>query len=333
MNESIELVGEVIRTSKRAYGEWSWALIAPDASEDASADEEIKIVGDLGRLRVGSRVIAHGQWKEHSRWGKQFVVTGVAVDLPKLQDGIETWLMDTLPQIGPVRARECVRRWPGDTLWAIIERDPMALRVLGLSEEQTNLLVHAYEEAKGSRVFYVTGFTFGLSSAEVRRIARYVGKDDGQTARYSTSDIWSEVAENPHILYHHFDFSFARAEEVGRIVRADLRHPSRFAAALCEVLRVESRNGHTVVSSSNIYDGLMAVFNNSQESINTDDVNAGLILAGEKGWIVESTYSEGLALASLDRAEGHIAKKIKDMLHVRAWAQGVALDGHDDSVG
>lgn len=317
MDESIEIVGEVIRVSPRVYGEWSWALVHPD---DPDA-EEIKIVGELGRLRVGSRVIAHGQWKEHSRWGRQFVVTGLAVDLPKLQDGIETWLKDTLPQIGPVRARECVERWPGDELWRIIEHEPMALRVLGLSEEQTARLVLAYKATKSSREFYITGFSFGLSSAEVRRIAQYVKTDGERPPRYVTADIWGEVTEDPYILYHHFEFSFARTEDIARVVGSDARRPSRFAAGLCEALRVESRNGHTVVPFEAIHDCLSQVFNNSQEFIDDNDLNAGLTLAGERGQVVESAYAEGLALTTLDSSEASIAYKIKQMLHVRAWTR------------
>lgn len=316
--ESI-LHGEVVRTAKKDYGDWSWASIFTDDKR------QVKIVGDFGLLRLGTRVTVVGKPNQHPVYGEELLVRGLVEDLPR-GDAVVRWLMATLPGIGPVRAQECVQRW-GSGLWGIIEKEPMALRVLGLSEEQVNTLVAAYNNSLLSRDFYIAGLELGLNLTEVRSVWKRNVRDYPANER-----TWDRYIKDPHELYHSVHFSFARTQELISQWKVEVSVVDRIAAGVCEVLRAAARDGNTVLDLSNVYAGLTLLFHDVGIAVTDAELDDGVEKSVALGRVVDVEIDDQpyMALKRYRRAERSVCAAIFRMRVVEANLE-IAKEVDDDN--
>lgn len=291
----VEVRGEIVKTAKRDYGDWSWALLRVEHPKPG----QIKIVGDFPRLRVGARVTAVGTQHEHPTFGAELRVRALLEDLPT-KNGVVQWLLATLPGIGPVRARECVERWP-DTLWEIIEQQPLALRILGLSEEQVQALQDAYWEARSSRAFYIEGIELGLSLSEIRVCWSLLRRRKIAPNERS----WAPFRAQPLDLYYYARFSFARVEQLIELWRVQVPIEQRVAAGVSEVLRAAGRDGHTVMQLDHAFEAVALLFHELELELTDQELIRGVDVAIEIGRVadVDLYGTPGLSLSATAKQE------------------------------
>lgn len=115
-------------------------------------DDDTTWVGDVGESTgKGSVVTADGHWEpaKNPRFPDNFVIDDIVNILPYSNSGLQTWLMDRLPDIGEERAKDLVKRFPGEELFQIIENDPEKLTaVRGITSERAQKISEAYETYK-----------------------------------------------------------------------------------------------------------------------------------------------------------------------------------------
>jgi len=105
--------------------------------EVSSDGELLTVVGVLGGVSVGERLLLYGEYVNHPNFGPQFKATAAERILPSGAAAIEKYLGGgAIPGIGPVLASRIVRRFGEDT-FEIIEKDPDALAsVKGVSPKK-----------------------------------------------------------------------------------------------------------------------------------------------------------------------------------------------------
>ena len=96
-------------------------------TRDDSA-EEVTFVGTFPELQSGEPFVVTGEWKTHSRWGRQFAAESVTPIVPTSAEGIERYLAaGHVKGIGSTLARRLVERF-GDDVLRILDEEPNRLR-------------------------------------------------------------------------------------------------------------------------------------------------------------------------------------------------------------
>jgi len=228
-----EFSGEIVQISSRFWANgWGHAVVRLDSTKDTA-----RVVGSLEGHRVGMRVSFTGSWVNNPRFGAQIEVVSIVCDLPVDHRGVSQWIMDVLPQIGPVRAAECVNRFGIPGLWEAIESDPVKLCVIpGITEDRAKEISNAYALFKANKDRDVELFDLGLEKKEITRLA----------ARHT--DLLPYIKENPYKLYYNDGFSFPRACVIAEASGLENEDP-RSVEAICveRIRRVCYDSGHTYV--------------------------------------------------------------------------------------
>lgn len=178
----MEAVRGILKSLSPSYnGGWRFGSLEPD----------ISIVGPIGDQRTGDLLVCTGAWKSHSKYGRQFQVETVAVEVPKDVMGIRHYLDRHFKFIGPVTAGKLVEAF-GENLFQIMEADPEALtKISGITRTRAEEIHREYLGIKNDQeldVFFASnGITLNLRN---RLVDRYGSK----------ANAIKVIKENPYVL-------------------------------------------------------------------------------------------------------------------------------------
>src|SRR5436305_7074627 len=111
MAETITLTVQRVRFHSNETG-----FTVATGVDDASG-EELTVVGNFPRLEVGEVVSVTGEWRDDSKWGRQFVAASVAQVVPTSAEGIQAYLTaGHVKGIGEALAERLVRKFGADLL-------------------------------------------------------------------------------------------------------------------------------------------------------------------------------------------------------------------------
>jgi len=230
------IVGEL--TAFRAVGSDGWGVGCVTAAKDG---ERHAITGKLLGVQVGDTIEIEGTWVESERYGEQFKVRRCTATTPQTDRGLIAWL-STLPNLGDSRARELVAAF-GDTLWAVIERDPAQLCVVsGITPARAEAIAAAYHANRANRDHMILLRGWGLTDNQIARCVE----------RWETlPDVVEAIRFNPYQLSQCvYGFGFMRADKVAMAAGVPYDSPQRIHAALEHVLEEAVANdGHMYMPS------------------------------------------------------------------------------------
>lgn len=190
-----------------------------------------------GGIDIGDDVGFLARYKEDPRYGGQYRVEKIAMHLPSRQN-LVTWVLQRMPQIGPVRAKALQERF-GTDIWDVIDSDPMLLtEVDGIGEERARGIAHAFQYEKDNIAAYTKLLNLGLDPRVLivllrKKIAAW------ELAQYSELD--------PYQLLKYSGIKFEDIDQLGRSRGIDKHDPRRVCGAVLHVLRERKRDGHTAV--------------------------------------------------------------------------------------
>lgn len=90
------------------------------------ATAPVTIRGVLGNVKPGEMLKLWGNWEQHPQYGQQFKVESHLVTEPKTLEGMERYLANTLPGIGPQLAKRIVKNF-GERTFEILDEQPELL--------------------------------------------------------------------------------------------------------------------------------------------------------------------------------------------------------------
>ena len=293
--EVLSIVGVVTRRSNEAYADgWGFATVV-------AGGRDYKIVGSIGGITLNMTVCVEGTVVKHPTYGIQIKVVRIWEDDPKNEAGMISWMSKRLPQIGPKRAAEIIRKFGVDKMFHVIEYEPYRLKEIdGITEERTREIIDAYAKYKREQETFIGLYRLGFNKTETNRIMR-VWQEDPLEA----------LSKNPFELYGAVQgFTFKRLDEIRDDVGLPEDHPPRLETALVDrAKRRCQERGHTVTDFDDfVLD--VADWIEQDEELMMEHLG-DMVKAHQLAF-----FGRGVMLYTLDADEEEISTKIKELLRV-----------------
>lgn len=186
-------------------------------------------------LDQGDEVLIEGRWKQNDR-GPMLMVSSARKTLPQTEKGMAAWLAKArIPGIGKVRAERLVDQFGLDALKKIVERDPVAEKITGKKALEGAAVALEKRMVEAEIGTMLSGY--GVGSAVQGKIM----KKYGATTQHMLTD-------RPYDLITDIKgIAFTTADKIALSAGIPKDSPERIRAAIVEVLRMASTDGHTAM--------------------------------------------------------------------------------------
>ena len=206
--------------------------------------------GNFPPVHAGERVRLTGDWGEHPKFGKQFVVTGCEILQPKGESGLIAYLASGIfAGIGEKTAEKLVTIF-GENLPNILDKDPGSLRgtVRGLSGKRLEKFIDDWNLQQESRKALLFLYKLGFTGAKAMSVWNLYKEE--------TEDI---VSENPYALCEEpFAYSFEIADNAAKKMDFEESANLRLRAAITYILReAKYDGGHAFMPRENLLQNTM----------------------------------------------------------------------------
>lgn len=292
-HEVVKLRGELVAFNMRGSDGWGTGTLRADGGQYHA------IVGKILAASIGQSVELEGAWDEHPQYGRRLKIKSCVSVVPTSEDGIIAWLVSTLPDLGPSRARQLVRRF-GTDLWTTIDMNPLALTsVDGITAKRADAIRAAYKKHEAERDDMIKLRGWGLTDTQIARCIE---------EWRSLKTIIERIQENPYQLASVvYGFGFLRADAVAMKAGVKYDSPYRVAAGVEHVLEEATTKGHCFMPS-----GALTAMGAKLLGVQPDLVKTALRTAVRNGRAVRRgarVYS-----ARLDEAEEQCAVALRRLL-------------------
>jgi exodeoxyribonuclease V alpha subunit len=291
------ILQEVFFSDDTGYG--VYRLEVQEAS-DKSISDEVTIVGHFLRPVAGETYACEGEWKEHPRFGAQYIVSKINKELPKTEQAIIKYLSSGLFHgIGKKTAEKIVAGL-GENALHIIASNPAALaEIPGVSHTQANTIAESLGEHQALEEAMVLLYQYGLGAALALRVV--------QRFKQETVKV---IKENPYLLIDEIEgIGFFKADEIAKAQGFSSHAPERYEAAILYSLHEASNEGHVYLTRKELHTNSEELLTEIDESIFEDAL--GNLLEKKKVMMEE----DRIYLVTLFYAEFNMALKCKVMLH------------------
>ena len=258
---------------------------------------------------IGSVLTLKGEWQD-TQYGKQFKAKSADIQIPDTREGVLGFLQ-TVPNIGEVRARLIVDRLGADAIKKMIE-DPTCIKGIGgMGEKQAEVAVADLRERKNMIETEALLAEMGFGMKTRQRIAKDFGDDLRQM-----------IDENPYRLLNLDGVTFYHVDSwVLKTGRMSTDDPLRVAAVIVEALKKQAERGHTWADSQTIISGAKKL--NLARPVPYEALPAGIEKAIEENMV--TPVPNGFGLKPLVAAEDNCFYKLTGLLAKNAELGSVEL--------
>ncbi|MFP4316947.1 MAG: ATP-dependent RecD-like DNA helicase [Desulfovibrionales bacterium] len=193
------------------------------------------VVGCMPGVSSGDVLKLGGCWKEHAKFGRQFMVEHFEQVMPATKAGIKRYLGSGMIRgIGPVMAERLVSRF-GEKILDILDEDPeQLLSIDGLGPKKLESIKSSWEEQRSIRNLMLFLQTHEVPPGFAGRIFR----------RYGTQAV-ARLKENPYDLaWDITGIGFKTADSMALKLGFEPDSPRRLEAALVHSLKIFGDKGH-----------------------------------------------------------------------------------------
>jgi exodeoxyribonuclease V alpha subunit len=278
-----------------AFAVWSGAV----------GSEPIVLTGPLGHVSPADELVCVGEYAEHARYGRQFVVESFHAVLPSSAEGVQRWLISRVPGIGPMFARSIVAHFGAENVFAELDRDPGQLRQVrtrsgrAMSRTTVERAIEAWREVGTIRAVETFLFTHGIGAGLAARLVREYG-----------DDVIHVLHHDPYRLTEVRGIGFKNADRIAQSLGIEPDDPARLRAGVRFVLQTAESDGNTFVLPEELWQ------------------SAGRLLGVGDPDSLESAVRSLVAEAELVVEEGRIYRselwetehRLGELLGVRAYA-------------
>ncbi|MGC5328822.1 SF1B family DNA helicase RecD2 [Brevibacillus sp. SYSU BS000544] len=213
------------------YNEENWYGVIRLKIEETTEEfneSEVVIVGHFPRPHPDELYTFYGEWKNHSRFGVQYVVHRYERETPKTKAGVEKYLASGLfSGIGKKTAKRIVEHLGVDALTVIADQPERLEEIPGISKERARQIFQSVCEHRSLERTMVFLYEFGIGVHLALRIY--------QTYKLETMDI---LSENPYKLIEDIQgIGFKKADEIAREMGIGADSAQRAQAAALFVLQ------------------------------------------------------------------------------------------------
>ncbi|MGD8188881.1 SF1B family DNA helicase RecD2 [Brevibacillus ginsengisoli] len=287
------------------YNEENWygviRLKIEETTEDYS-ESEVIVVGHFPRPHPDELYTFYGTWKNHAKFGVQYVVDRYERETPKTKAGVEKYLASGLfSGIGKKTAKRIVEYLGVDALTIIAEQPERLEEIPGLSKERARQIFQSVLEHRSLERAMVFLYEFGIGVHLALRIY--------QTYKTETMDV---ITDNPYKLIEDIQgIGFKKADEIARSNGIGASSPERAGACALFVLQESGYGeGHVFLSEMELCDRTLRLLHECGGHVFTrEDIQQTLQLMFEDQRIVWE--EDRVYLPSLFFAEIGLAKRMR----------------------
>ena len=197
--------------------------------------ELVTVVGNMSIINVGSVLNLKGEWKQDSKYGKQFSAQECIEAIPATVAGIEKYLGSGLIKgIGPVYAKKIVKKFKEETIDIIEEETDRLIEVDGIGQKRIEMIKKTWQEQKEIKNVMLFLQGHGVSTAFAVKIYKTYGNDSIKL-----------VQENPFRLADDiWGIGFKTADQIARKLGFAPDSYERCRAGIIYILNQIANDGH-----------------------------------------------------------------------------------------
>ena len=277
-----------------------WSVLRVECSSPKGL---VTAVGSFPQLEAGESVELEGEWAEHSKFGKQFLVKSFQTVTPTGGEALVLYLSSGLfPGIGPVTAKRMVARFGEQTL-EIMDLHPEKLsEIPGLRGKRLKELLSAWKELRESRETLLFLYSHQITGATAMKLWRHY-----------LSATMAVIRENPYILAEEvWGIGFIKADEIALKLGITPDSYKRLRAGLRFTLTRATTQGHTFLPRNSLLEQSSEILRLEQ-----DEEAHNRLLYSLEGLISDQELDlqgDAVWLPALRRAEESISKWVRGSL-------------------
>lgn len=250
----------------------------------------------------GEEIRFFGEFKEHNRYGIQYVVRS----FEKLSDTsipglIEYLSSDLFKGVGLKTAERIVNTLGEDTIKKVLNDKDILNTVPKLSDKLIDIIYDGIIDNKAAENTLIKLYGYGITPKMAIKIYKY----------YQNETI-AIIEQNPYQLIYDIEgIGFERADIIAKKLGFDENHPLRIKAMIMYLYQLMGINyGHTFLYYDQLTEYLINALNKKQELVQREDITKYIDeLIEEKMFVLQEDI---IKLRSIEYAEHHIASRIKD---------------------
>lgn len=262
----------------------------------------IVVVGNGREIHEGETVTVTGKWKNHKKFGRQFVADHMRSSSPNSTEGMKKYLSSRAVEgIGAIYAEKLVNTF-GDKLFNVIEFEPDQLQnVEGIGPRRAQQIKEAWDRQRDQHEAMLFLYENGIGSARAARIYK----------KYQSSLI-SKISKNPYRLIEDFSgIGFKIADELANKVGFAPDDMRRVRAGLNYLVGESAKQGSCGLQVNELItqsSRLLEVDEKLAEAGIRDECKAGRIV------LYEIDGEECAFLVDLFKAEDSVSERIKHLM-------------------
>ncbi len=272
----------------------------------------VTVVGSLACVNVGSTIKLKGEWRNDSKYGKQFSVSEYTEIMPATIAGIEKYLGSGLIKgIGPVNARRIVKHFKEDTINIIDKTPDKLIEIEGIGKKRVDMIKEAWEEQREVKNIMLFLQSNGVSTTYAVKIFKVYGEKSIEN-----------VKENPYRLADEiWGIGFKTADRIAGHMGFDEKSYERCRSGIIYALNELAGDGHCFVEREQLIKETEKLLEIEAEFINSS-INKMIF---EKSIISETENI--LYLPPFYFAEIGVAGRIKDIVNMKSMYNIGDLEG------
>lgn len=268
-------------------------------------EDLITVTGNLAGIQEGLSYEFSGEYKEHQRFGRQFVAMSFKQVKVQNREALIKYLSSSsFEGIGIKTAEKIVDSLGTDALDKI-QNDPDALsEVSSLSAKKRESIRRQVIQNQRQEKIFLKLYSYGLSVNNTKKIyLRFL------------EDTLEVIEKNPYVLAHEIDnFSFIKCDEIAMSFGIDPKSEVRLREAILYVLKTYTmKYGFTYMNEEEIYDLTIKLLNklSKMEFISSDFKNIFIKLITDNDiFVIDSkVFPKNLYLA-----ESNASNRLKQIL-------------------
>ncbi|MGD7044067.1 SF1B family DNA helicase RecD2 [Jeotgalibacillus proteolyticus] len=258
---------------------YSVVRVRVEETNTSNQEKEAVVTGHFPKMQEEDTYIFHGKFKEHPRFGMQFLADRFKKDLPQTKQGIVHYLSsDLFSGVGKRTAEKIVDTLGEKAISRIMNDESVLHEVPKLSQEKAKHIYDVLIEHQGLERIMVHLNDWGFGPQLSMKIYQHYQE--------ATLEI---LQKNPYELVYHIEgVGFGKADELGRHLGLSGSHPDRIKAACLFCLQqLSMQEGHVYAQSKDLLIKVKELLQKHQpEQIEYTDISNQLIELHEEGKVI-----------------------------------------------
>lgn len=169
-------------------------------NEDGTDGAEVTVLGDNMPTTKGVTYKIDGDWRDNTRYGRQFIATGAVLSVGTTAKEI-TGYITSLPGVGKKTAERIYAVYGQDTFKALDEGVEALTKISGISAKKAAAIVEAWQDAHDTAEVYKALMNYGVTSSLTAKICKEF-----------PGTIWDVIEHFPYAITRVNGFTFEMAD-------------------------------------------------------------------------------------------------------------------------